>query len=324
MSTDRHCASCLKSVPATQAKVCSKCKLRCYCSQTCQRKDWKGGHQHRHWCGTTCGEEDVDWEIRPVEGKGMGVVALREFQAKERIMVEAPCGMDHDGIQTLMPHHGSIEDKVALNSLGCGHNLTTNGHTICLRMARCNHDCNPNASHFYDHATGMKILFAERVINAGEEISIAYAKVWNPDNPLSPQQTRSLLQIKWNITCPDDCCCRDEAWCRGRRELMDMDRDVLQLGSMGECRKAFYKAKRMLQAYETTPGFSWLDKERAMYDCFQMGIAQRSTLKAAIPFIHKVYNLAVELFTADSASALKYRRLLEDPKSHRNYLLIGA
>ncbi len=320
---ERHCAHCTKSVAAPNAKVCSKCKRRCYCSQECQRKDWKRGQKHKHWCGINYGEEDVDWVLQRVEGKGIGVVALRPFKAKDRIMVEVPCDLDHPGIDDLMPHdRGSVDDKVALNSLGCG---PTHSRTVlCLRMARCNHACNFNASHFYDEATGAKILFAEHDIEIGEEICIAYVTVWCPDRPLSPVQTRAVLKAKWHITCPDDCCCRDAAWCRGRKELMAMDGDIKRFGSMGDCRRAFSIAKQLLKAHETTPGSSWLDRQRAMYDCFQMGIAQRSTLKSAIPFIRSVHSLTVELFTAMSSDAMNYQRLQENPKSHRNYLLMGG
>jgi len=34
------------------------------------------------------GEEDLDWRIESIPGKGLGVVALRDFPALSRIMVD--------------------------------------------------------------------------------------------------------------------------------------------------------------------------------------------------------------------------------------------
>ncbi len=34
------------------------------------------------------GEEDLDWKVESIPGKGLGVVALRDFPALSRIMVD--------------------------------------------------------------------------------------------------------------------------------------------------------------------------------------------------------------------------------------------
>ena len=87
---NRHCAFCLQ--PCSQAKLCGGCKKRAYCSTECQKIDWSvtgSGQKHRNWCGKfEHGEEDVDWKVVPIDGKGLGVVALRRLPAKYRIMVE--------------------------------------------------------------------------------------------------------------------------------------------------------------------------------------------------------------------------------------------
>ena len=61
-------------------------------SKECQKIDWSvtgSGQKHRNWCGKfEYGEEDVDWKVVPIQGKGLGVVALRRLPAKYRIIVE--------------------------------------------------------------------------------------------------------------------------------------------------------------------------------------------------------------------------------------------
>ncbi len=72
----RSCYSCHQNA----SQVCSKCKKRFYCSRTCQIDDWKFGG-HKYFCGES-GEVGFDVEIKStgVQGKGLGLFALRKFQ----------------------------------------------------------------------------------------------------------------------------------------------------------------------------------------------------------------------------------------------------
>ena len=73
-------------------QICSGCGKRAYCSKECQAKDWsiQGiGQKHVNWCGRyECGEEDVEWQLVPVPGKGLGLRALKFLPAGYRIIVE--------------------------------------------------------------------------------------------------------------------------------------------------------------------------------------------------------------------------------------------
>lgn len=89
LKTQRHCAVCLKL--CSPVKLCGKCLKRAYCSRECQLVDWtpKGkGQGHKNWCRLECGEEDVDWEVTSIPGKGLGIVAKRMIPALYRIIVE--------------------------------------------------------------------------------------------------------------------------------------------------------------------------------------------------------------------------------------------
>jgi len=85
----RHCAFCLKESPGM--KICSGCKKRAYCSVACQRKDWSTSEQgqgHKNWCQVSCCEEDVDWKVEEVPGKGLGLIALKDIPALARVVVD--------------------------------------------------------------------------------------------------------------------------------------------------------------------------------------------------------------------------------------------
>lgn len=83
----RHCAFCLVPIRNEDVKLCGKCHRRAYCSRACQTLDWTDNSQptnndagqrgqgqgHKHWCKLLCGEEDLDWIVIPVTGKGLGL-----------------------------------------------------------------------------------------------------------------------------------------------------------------------------------------------------------------------------------------------------------
>jgi hypothetical protein len=85
----RHCAFCLKESPGM--KICGGCNKRAYCSMACQKKDWSPsgqGQGHKNWCKVSCCEEDVDWKVQKVPGKGLGLVALKDIPKLARVVVD--------------------------------------------------------------------------------------------------------------------------------------------------------------------------------------------------------------------------------------------
>jgi hypothetical protein len=125
--TGDSCAYCYAALALEAAVPCLHCGKRKLCSATCQELDWKvveraraclrvrsdciqrrvcrtrrcvlserdrrrtlpTNQVHRHFCGVA-GEKNVDWAVRDCseQGKGFGVVALRDFDFGEIIMAE--------------------------------------------------------------------------------------------------------------------------------------------------------------------------------------------------------------------------------------------
>ena len=212
---ERHCAFCLQI--CSPAKVCSKCRKRAYCSRQCQAADWKPegkGQGHKNWCQFECGEEDIDWHVVPVPGKGLGIVAKRMIPAGYRIIVEPefndPEG--HPGIKDLMPENGTLMEKFEMNAFKA---VVPGGEAVSLRISRVNHDCNPNATVCYCTNSRVHTLYAVRQIPSGQEICISYIEnTWDKftsmgDAVASRMNYKSLLAIKWNIICNADCLCKN-------------------------------------------------------------------------------------------------------------------
>ena len=256
-SRQRHCsfAMCLKT--CTVARMCGKCQKRAYCSRECQAQDWPrhgAGQGHKDWCGHQCGEEDVDWQVTPVPGKGLGIVAKKNMPAGFRIMVEHaftdPCG--HPAMQDLMPHNGTLTDKFQFNAFR--NHSGTIPWFVSLRMSRLNHDCNANATIYWCRTTKVGIVVAQRHIEIGQEICVAYDSLYvrfNMAMALSAntarQQMEKYLFEKKGIICRPNCVCK----CERTNELITR---VVQLFSL---MKEMIQRKQVLEFSQ--PGDELLD-----------------------------------------------------------------
>jgi hypothetical protein len=76
-----------------------------FCSHAYRKIAWSfkngDGQGHKNWCGLGYGEEDVDFEVAPIPGKGVGLIAKRPIPIQFRILVEDCCSKDHPAEGTL-------------------------------------------------------------------------------------------------------------------------------------------------------------------------------------------------------------------------------
>ena len=72
-----------------------------------------------------------------------------------------------------------MENKFARNYF-LGANMGVQ-KSVALRIARVNHSCQPNAGAIYDETARVAILFAQKDIQPGEEISICYYSPFHSD-----------------------------------------------------------------------------------------------------------------------------------------------
>uniref|UniRef100_A0A7R9ZGI6 MYND-type domain-containing protein n=1 Tax=Pseudictyota dubia TaxID=2749911 RepID=A0A7R9ZGI6_9STRA len=179
--TERCCAYCYKTgVPLSR---CGRCNKRTFCSPEYQRLDWKTVG-HKHWCGVA-GEIGHDYEVRDVgDGKGFGIFALRDFSKNDKIMAERPIlrapflqqapASARDAVAALVPHGGSLEEKIGRNSMACDDSADGSNGGLFIIMSRVTHDCLGNSIHHFSDRLQVKILVASKAILAGEEIAFSY------------------------------------------------------------------------------------------------------------------------------------------------------
>jgi hypothetical protein len=203
---DSICTVCCISLKTPQSRFkCGKCLKRIYCSKECQHLDWVK-YSHKHWC-CKAGEIGYDYEIKPSNKyKGLGVFALRNFREGEKIMAQRPFKIEDlplltptqiDTIKKLEPSNSDlIANKFDSNALDCG---TKVNPVLCLDASRINHQCPfvENCSHLWIKEHQIKIIYAKRDIEAGEELTISYIDSFD---------TYSELNDKWNIQCGCEGC----------------------------------------------------------------------------------------------------------------------
>jgi hypothetical protein len=334
---DFCCAFCY--APAKKLLVCGRCHKRRYCSKDCQSSDWKEA-SHKHFCGKA-GEIGIDYDVRPTEdGRGLGMFARRSFEKNEIIIAERPIikandGIFHDNgwdqigwdqippstwpaIRALLPIHGTIKQKIQTNGIACTDETDHVHETgLFVTMSRANHSCLGNTTHLYMENRRTKILVASRDIQEGGEITFSYQSNKETD------ERKRILQCNYGFVCHCAACTTNpeiEAMLMRSREL---DKEIMQCGSMGQIDLAIRKGKALLQIYDKLNASSWL-YYRTYYDLFQVAITKRKYLKDGLQYIRKAYE-AVLAFTSDenNEQVRKMKLIVDSPSSHRNYLLLS-
>jgi hypothetical protein len=205
--------------PSEEIPHCSLCK------KVCQVHDWKwmNGEAHQYWGKLECGEKDVDWVAEDKK-----VIAKRDFPRGSRIMVER--GTPMAPILTIIDGPKRENSKPAV---------------FCNDALRVGHSCSPNASFIFDKTSRVVVVFADRDIKAGEEITMDYVSQYPPVNDVP-----KVLKEDYGIECPEGCVCRDPVRLQRIHEADEMDKAVLRLVKEGKFLDAYEMAKKLLDLYD--------------------------------------------------------------------------
>jgi SET domain/MYND finger len=330
------CSFCY--TPLARPLRCAQCHKRGYCSKDCQVRDWKEA-SHKQWCGKS-GEIGFDFAIQDFGEKGLGMVALRDFQKNDLIMVERPIlklpsyeftlmmappqisqieSSAQSAALALAPEDSDFVTKVKTNCMGCTspESSSTSQAGLFLTMSRVNHSCIGNAEHLYLESRGVKILVACRSIASGEEVTISY---FNFQTDEIGGRRQSLLR-KYRFTCHCRVCTDPEVEA-DLEKMKNLDEAILRLGGLGQIEVALKKGQALLNRYDKHGMSSWC-YHRTFYDMFQVAIIKRHTLAVGKKYIRRAYESALAFAHDESLeSVAKMKRLLEAPSSHRNYRLL--
>ncbi|KAJ6646346.1 SET domain-containing protein 5 [Pseudolycoriella hygida] len=307
MNIDRHCATCLEIVEASRVRLCKTCKRRAYCSKNCRHLDRRTsgkGQGHKQWCKLRCGEEDIDWKICKVSGKGLGVIAKKKIPSMFRIIVEKGHNEDeeHPAINDLMPIGGTFYDKYNLNKFGS--DGEDNG--LYLRISRVNHSCKPNAAYMYDETFKVLILYSLTDIKIGQEITINYQQFDDVRCKTTPEDSRALLQQKWHITCPLDCFCYDKE----TAELMEQNRKNDKNLPTLSWKKALELIRELIRNYEKL-GSPLCNYAQTFSDGYLLA-KSKNDLGTAKCLIEALYTINFFILSPESEEVKRIAQLMND------------
>lgn len=237
------------------------------------------------------------------------------------------------GIKDLEPEGGSLESKFNKN-----HYSGTNGgrqSKVALRITRVNHACRPNADTIYDETALVAILFAQKDILPGQEISICYyTPYFGLLTILSVPGMNSGANIEeefhsvkngfispdWN-TCPADCSCHDPAIRILVQEGRLLHQETMKLHYQLKTEQALAVGDKLLDIHRRLD-VSWIYYAYTATILFRIAVCKLETLPRAMQYVQSVVDLYRNICPYSEKRAKKFEKLLEHPETHPDYLLI--
>lgn len=200
---------------------------------------------------------------------------------------------------------------------------------IALRISRANHSCYPNACHNYDEKAKVEILFAQREIQAGEEICISYLSFANINAErmfarLAPEEEFRMIKVQLKlrgVVCPADCFCNDSKIRSLVIQARGMHNEIDRLAAYQRPACALKIVQNLLDIQEQI-GSSLISKANTHYTAFQIAVMSSKTLPQAsrhIKYVHDIYNAICPY----SASTFKYEREMKNMNLAMYYLIMG-
>jgi len=185
--------------------------------------------------------EGRPFEIKKLEGKGMGVVATRDIKAGEFILKETPLVWGKEGdtlgllrrVETLpelkkaaydshfiaAPHEHLPKALAIFKTNG----LALDGDSSGLfdEGSRFNHSCLPNCSSHWDEGVDVRWFIANRDIRKGEEICITYGRTIK-----SRLERQEWLKRSFGFLCGCEACSYTEG------KVIESDRRRLKINQV--------------------------------------------------------------------------------------------
>jgi len=223
-----------------------------------------------------------------------------------------------------------MEEKFTKNILMAEYFRATNSQSIvALRISRVNHACLPNAATIYDETGRVAILFAQKDIQPGEEITICY---YSPFFWLIPDATNISLEEEFNIgkqhialvygiTCSPNCFCYNPAI----RALMEEGRQLYKTAKTFDIQlkvdEALAAGDKLLDIYRRL-NLSWEYRGYTEFHLFQVSIQKSGTIPKAMEYIRSAIQLFGNICPYSERITKKFENMMQDPESLPHYLLI--
>ncbi|EJP61138.1 SET domain-containing protein 5 [Beauveria bassiana ARSEF 2860] len=286
------------------------------------------------------GMEKNVYAIRPISGKGQGLVATSKIHKGARILSEAPIFK----VRRDEHNHQVFNDQIvsALKSLDRDrqraffslHNVYGKSHTIArtnvlpvgseadegglfLEASRINHSCRHNAQNTWNENIGRLTIHALCDIEEGQEITISYLS-----RRMEYTERRRLLQAKFCFDCECELCLLPPS----HREESDHRLSKIQaihevLGDLDPVTSDYnvdlHLVRTILRLFEEE-GIRDACVPKTCYDAFRIAIANGDETRAQI-FAEGAYTTRVIIEGDDSPAVSRAKQLVDRPAQHWLY-----
>lgn len=159
------------------------------------------------------------------------------------------------------------------------------------------------------------MLYAERKIEAGEEIFISYANLYR----LPMKEYKSELSFEYGIVCPPTCICCDNSTMAALDRLTDLNKSIEHNIRLQRFEVAFEDAVAALQFYAVLSP-PWVQMDRMMYTHFELAIMTKANHSIAQSCIDKLYNWGKDMLHPRGCKIIAYKKWKYDFTNHRRYL----
>jgi len=206
---------------------------------------------------------------------------------------------------------------------------------VALRIARVNHACSPNASTIYDETARVAILFSQKDLQPGEEITLCYYNSFYGHEPYAgtlgsklPEFNsieeelsffRNLMALEHGITCPTDCSCYDPAIPALVREGRQILSTMMKLANENKIEEALAAGEKALDIHRRL-NVSWLVQCNVNYNLFCVAVMKSETLPRAKEYIRWIVELFRKICPYSEKLTKSMEKLLDHPETEPNYL----
>ena len=180
-------------------------------------------------------------------------------------------------------------------------------HLIAVRIARVNHSCLPNSGVCYDGVGCVEILFAQRDIQPGEEVTNCYSTHFNnlgpstkcrPDIELIQSEhpfkddfaINQIILKRFGITCPKDCFCKN----RKTRKLVTKGKrlyDEMHVSTaIGRIEDAMDAGEKILEIYDQL-NISWALKDDLLLHLCEIAMHNYDVFPRCVKHINEFHEI---------------------------------
>jgi hypothetical protein len=235
------------------------------------------------------------YQIRSIDGKGLGFIAARRILAGEKILEERPILMGN--MTKLKQKFGIIlaqlsstkrqqiralynafpEDNdvgiLVTNSYGLGPQGELSG--LFENLSRLNHSCRPNSERCWDHNREVETLYALRCIETGEELT-----VWYFDNAeMTRAERQGVMRTSWRFECKCECCSLTGAALEASDNRREFIKKVEELVPYIPPHKIFDSVKKALMFLDDE-GLGGSPRAHICNTAYQMALSMRNVEEA--------------------------------------------